>query len=60
MRNKKRLKSILNLIVVITVSLFGYIKVKHPLSYLLGVPICTWIAYLFSDAMLNDLIFGEK
>tara|TARA_Y100001968_G_C19372057_1_gene725619 strand:+ start:729 stop:914 length:186 start_codon:yes stop_codon:yes gene_type:complete len=57
---KKTLKSILNLIVVLIVALLGFIKVKHPLSYFLGVPVCTWIAYLLSDAMWTDLIFGEK
>ena len=38
----------------------GFLKVKHPLSYFLGVPTCTWIAYLLSDAICTDLIFGEK
>ena len=57
---RKPLKRIINLIVVLIVAIVGFIKVKHPLSYFFGVPICTWIAYLLSDAMLNDLIFGEK
>ena len=57
---KKALKSILNLIVVLVVALVGFIKVKHPLSYLIGVPLVTWIAYLLSNAMWTDLIFGEK
>tara|TARA_Y100001968_G_scaffold254462_1_gene240371 strand:+ start:1730 stop:1912 length:183 start_codon:yes stop_codon:yes gene_type:complete len=60
MKSKKRLKSTLNVIVVLIVALVGFIKVKHPLSYLIGVPVCTWVAYLLSDALLNDLIFGEK
>ena len=57
---RNTLKSIINLIVVLIVALVGFIKVKHPLSYLLGVPACTWIAYLLSDAICTDLIFGEK
>tara|TARA_Y100001968_G_C18954794_1_gene524846 strand:- start:349 stop:534 length:186 start_codon:yes stop_codon:yes gene_type:complete len=57
---RSNLKSIINLIVVLTVALVGFIKVKHPLSYLLGVPSCTWLAYLLSDAICTDLIFGEK
>tara|TARA_B100000700_G_scaffold81582_1_gene91803 strand:+ start:282 stop:479 length:198 start_codon:yes stop_codon:yes gene_type:complete len=57
---KRNLKAILNLIVVLIVALVGFIKVTHPLSYLIGVPVCTWIAYLLSNAMLTDLIFGEK
>jgi len=57
---RNALKSIINLIVVLIVALVGFIKVKHPLSYLLGVPACTWLAYLLSDAICTDLIFGEK
>ena len=57
---RNELKSIINLIVVLIVALVGFIKVKHPLSYLLGVPACTWLAYLLSDAICTDLIFGEK
>ena len=57
---KKNLKTILNLIIVLVVSLVGFIRVKHPLSYLIGVPVVTWIAYLLSNAMWTDLIFGEK
>ena len=57
---KKRLKGIINFIVVLIVALIGFIKVKHPFSYLIGVPICSWLAYLFSDAICTDLIFGEK
>ena len=57
---KKNLKTILNFIIVLGVSLVGFIRVKHPLSYLVGVPVVTWIAYLLSNAMWTDLIFGEK
>ena len=57
---KKKLKTILNFIIVLGVSLVGFIRVKHPLSYLIGVPVVTWIAYLLSNAMWTDLIFGEK
>ena len=57
---RKKLKLIINLIVVLIVSLVGFIKVKHPLGYLLGVPACTWLAYLLSNSMCTDLIFGEK
>ena len=60
MKRKKALKSILNLIVVLIVTLVGFIKVKHPLSYFIGVPVCSWITYLLSNAMWTDLIFGEK
>tara|TARA_B100000700_G_scaffold259665_1_gene294619 strand:+ start:3900 stop:4100 length:201 start_codon:yes stop_codon:yes gene_type:complete len=60
MKRKKALKSILNLIIVLIVALIGFIKVKHPLSYLIGVPVFTWITYLLSNAMLTDLLFGEK
>tara|TARA_B100000214_G_scaffold339557_1_gene285416 strand:- start:298 stop:483 length:186 start_codon:yes stop_codon:yes gene_type:complete len=58
--SRNKLKSIINLIVVMTVALVGYINVKHPLSYFFGVPACTWISYLLSDAICTDLIFGEK
>ena len=56
---KKKLKSILNIIVVIIVAIVGLIKVKHPLSYFIGLPIFTLIVYLLSNAMWTDLIFGE-
>tara|TARA_Y100001968_G_C19276361_1_gene676931 strand:+ start:830 stop:1009 length:180 start_codon:yes stop_codon:yes gene_type:complete len=58
--DRKKTKLLINLTVVLIVALVGFIKVKHPLSYLLGVPLCTWIAYLLSDAICTDLIFGEK
>tara|TARA_B100000579_G_C22339321_1_gene624167 strand:+ start:92 stop:277 length:186 start_codon:yes stop_codon:yes gene_type:complete len=57
---RNKLKSIINLIVVLIVALVGFIKVKHPLSYFFGVPACSWLAYLLSDAICTDLIFGEK
>ncbi len=59
-KRKKVLKAILNLIVVLNVALFGFIKVTHPLSYLIGVPIFTWVVYLLSNALFTDLLFGEK
>tara|TARA_Y100001968_G_C19338486_1_gene708166 strand:- start:861 stop:1061 length:201 start_codon:yes stop_codon:yes gene_type:complete len=60
MKRKKNLKAILNLIVVLIVALVGFNKVTHPLSYLIGVPAFTWVAYLLSNAMLTDLLFGEE
>ena len=59
-RRKNTLKSIINLFVVITFSLVGFIKVKHPFSYLIGVPVCSWVVYLLTNAICTDLIFGEK
>jgi len=60
MKRKKALRSILNLIVVLTVALVGFNKVTHPVSYLIGIPVCVCFAYLLSNAMWTDLIFGEK
>ena len=60
MKPKRLIKAIINLIVVLIVAIIGFIKVKHPLSYLIGVPALTWVAYLLSNAMLTDLLFGEK
>ena len=57
---RNNLKSIINLFVVINFALVGFIKVKHPLSYLVGVPVCSWVVYLLSNAMCTDLLFGEK
>ena len=57
---KNNLKSIINFAVVLIVALVGVIKVTHPLSYFFGVPACSWLAYLLSDAICTDLIFGEK
>tara|TARA_B100000700_G_C14914947_1_gene794185 strand:- start:1056 stop:1241 length:186 start_codon:yes stop_codon:yes gene_type:complete len=58
--SKNNLKSIINFVVVLIVAIVGFIKVNHPLSYFIGVPSCTWLAYLLSDAICTDLIFGEK
>ena len=58
--SKKTLKSIINFVVVITVALVGFKKVNHPFSYLVGVPVCSWVVYLLSNAMCTDLLFGEK
>ncbi len=57
---RNNLKSIINLVLVFAFAVVGFIKVKHPLSYLLGVPICSWVVYLLSNAMCTDLLFGEK
>tara|TARA_B100000965_G_C19317640_1_gene637308 strand:+ start:266 stop:469 length:204 start_codon:yes stop_codon:yes gene_type:complete len=57
---KNILKSLINFVVVIVFAVIGFIKVKHPLSYLFGVPVCSWVVYLLSNAMCTDLIFGEK
>ena len=56
---KKLLKAILNLIVVLIVAFVGLIKVKTPMGFLLGVPALTWLAYILSNAMFTDLLFGE-
>ena len=58
--SRKNLKRIINMIVVLTVAIIGFIKVKHPFSYLVGVPVCSWVVYLLSNAMCTDLLFGEK
>ncbi len=50
----------LNFIVVLVVALVGFIKVTHPLSYLIGVPAFAWVTYLLSNAMWTDLLFGER
>ena len=57
---KKKLKSIINLVVVLIFALVGFLKVKHPLSYCIGVPICSWVVYLLTNAICTDLFFGEK
>ena len=57
--NKHNLKSIINFVVVIIFALFGFIKFKHPFSYLIGVPVCSWVIYLLTNAMCSDLLFGE-
>ena len=56
---KKNLKSMINFIVVVFIALIGFIKVKHPFGYFVGVPIFSWIAYLLTNAMCTDLFFGE-
>tara|TARA_B100000965_G_scaffold401879_1_gene426658 strand:+ start:2432 stop:2629 length:198 start_codon:yes stop_codon:yes gene_type:complete len=60
MKQKKFLKTMLNFIVVLVVALVGFIKVTHPLSYLIGVPAFAWVTYLLSNAMWTDLLFGER
>ena len=57
---KNNLKSIINLVVVVLFALVGFIKVRHPFSYLVGVPVCSWVVYLLSNAICTDLLFGEK
>ena len=56
---KKDLKRIINLIVVLIVAIVGFIKVKHPFSYLVGVPVSTWVVYLLCNAMCTDILYGE-
>ena len=56
---RKILKRIINLIVVLIVAIVGFIKVKHPFSYLVGVPVASWIVYLLCNAMCTDILFGE-
>lgn len=57
--SRKNLKRIINLIVVLMVAIVGFIKVKHPLSYLVGVPLISWAIYLLCNALFTDLLFGE-
>ena len=59
MISRKNLKRTINLIVVLTVAIVGYIKVKHPFSYLIGVPALSWVVYLLCNAMCTDILFGE-
>ena len=56
---RNKLKSMINLVVVLIFALVGFIKVKHPFSYLIGVPVCSWVVYLLINAMCTDLLFGE-
>ncbi len=56
---RKKLKRIINMIVVLTVAIAGFIKVKHPFSYLVGVPVISWVVYLLCNAMCTDILFGE-
>ena len=57
---RKVLKRIINLIVVLFVATVGIIRVKHPFSYLVGVPATSWVVYLLCNAMCTDILFGEK
>ena len=57
---RNKIKSIINFFVIALVSIVGIIKVKTLLGYFVGVPSLTWLAYLLSNAMCTDLIFGEK
>ncbi len=57
---RNNLKSIINMIVVLVFAFVGFVKVNHPFSYLVGVPVCTWVVYLLTNAMVTDLLFGEK
>tara|TARA_B100000965_G_scaffold336073_1_gene302225 strand:+ start:136 stop:357 length:222 start_codon:yes stop_codon:yes gene_type:complete len=56
---RKNLKRIINLVVVLFVATVGFIKVKHPFSYLVGVPVASWVVYLLSNALCTDILFGE-
>ena len=56
---RKTLKRIINLIVVLIVAIVGFIKVEHPFSYLIGVPVTSWVVYLLCNAMCTDILFGE-
>ncbi len=58
--SRNNLRSIINLVVVLFFALVGFIKVKHPFSYLVGVPVSSWVVYLLCNAMCTDLLFGEK
>ncbi len=56
---KKYIKSIINFVVVLFFALIGFIKVKHPFSYFVGVPVFSWFVYLLTNAICTDLLFGE-
>ena len=56
---KKKLKRIINMIVVLVVATVGFLKVKHPLSYLVGVPVASWVVYLLCNARCTDILFEE-
>ena len=56
---KKKLKSSISFFFALMVALIGFIKFKHPFSYLVGVPVITWVVYLLTNAMCSDLFFGE-
>ena len=57
---RKNIKRIINLTIVLLVATVGFTKVKHPFSYLVGVPVATWVVYLLCNAMCTDILFGEK
>ena len=57
--NKKNIKTIISFFVALIVALVGFIKFKHPFSYLVGVPVISWVVYLLTNAMCSDLLFGE-
>ena len=57
--NKKNIASTISFIFTLIFALIGFIKFKHPLSYLVGVPVCSWVSYLLIHAMCSDLILGE-
>ena len=56
---KRTLKSCINFIVVLIFAVAGFIKVKHPFSYFVGVPLLSCVVYLLTNAMFTDLLFGE-
>jgi len=56
---RKNIKRIINMIVVLIFAIVGFIKVKHPFSYLVGVPVTSWIVYLLCNAMCTDILYGE-
>ena len=56
---KKALKTTISFFVALIVALIGFIKFKHPLAYLFGVPAVSWVVYLLTNAACSDLIFGE-
>ena len=56
---KKALRAICNLIVVSIVASVGFIKVQTLLGYFLGIPALIWLAYILSNALFTDLLFGE-
>ena len=58
--NRKTIQSIISFIVALIVAVIGFIKFKHPFSYLVGVPVISWVVYLLTNAMCTDLLFGEK
>ncbi len=57
--NRKTMKSIISFFVALIVALIGFVKFKHPFSYLVGIPVISWVVYLLTNAMCSDLLFGE-